>query len=238
MPRINVFLIVVMIALVAGACAGKPPRAEADAAENAFLAAKAAGPCAPLEYASAEKALAEARTLMREKKYEEAKRYFLVAENKSKEAQSAAANNKDCQKPEAAPAPAPLSVSATEPVALSELSGPQDIGFELKPVYFDFNSDELSGDSKLTLEQNAAWMKNFPDIKVVLEGNADKRGSTEYNLSLGERRAQAVRQYLAALQVNPDMLGVLSYGEERPILDAETEEAFAANRRVEFRKTR
>lgn len=226
----------VALVIAAYGCAAKPPRAEADAAENAFVAAKEAAPCAPIAYASAEKALADARTFMRQKKYEEAKRYFAVAKEKSEEAQKQAAANTDCKpKPDVPPALTPVAGSGEAPV-LSEGLSPKDIGFELKTVYFAFNSDELSADSKTTLERNATWMKNFSATKVVLEGHADKRGSTEYNLSLGERRASAVRKYLTILQVNPDNLEVVSYGSERPARDEDNEEAYSLNRRVEFRK--
>lgn len=219
-------------ALFVVACAEKPPRAEADSAEDAFLAAKLGEKCASLEYASAEKALAQARTLMREKKYKEAKQYFAVAKERSEVAKKKAGENPECQEKKAEPAlPAP-------PQSVVPVSGvgTSDPNYVLQTIHFLFNSDELTEESRGILEKNAEWMKKFTTVKVVLEGHCDKRGSTQFNLSLGERRAQNVRKFLQALQVNPDLIDIVSYGKERPISEADSEAAYAENRRVEFKK--
>ncbi len=122
-----------------------------------------------------------------------------------------------------------------EEAPVGEFANPD---FELKMVQFPFNSDEITEESMSVLRDNAAWMVNFPENKVVLEGHCDNRGSTQYNLSLGERRANAVKRFLSTLGVNPDNLDILSYGEEKPLIDEETENAYSSNRRVEFRKRR
>lgn len=222
-----------LAALLLFGCAEKPPRAEADAAEDAFLAAKLGEKCATLEYASAEKALAQARTLMREKKYKDAKQYFAVAKERSEVAQKKSAENPECQEKKALAAVLPPQPQSPTPVSGLNVNDPN---FLLQSIHFPFNSDELSEESRGILEKNAEWMKKFSKIKVVLEGHCDKRGSTEFNLSLGERRAQNVRKFLQALQVNPDLIDIVSYGEERPQNEADNDAAYAENRRVEFKK--
>jgi peptidoglycan-associated lipoprotein len=103
----------------------------------------------------------------------------------------------------------------------------------LKTVYFDLNSSDLSADARQTLGANAAWLKGH-NVKITIEGHCDKRGSTEYNLALGERRAYIVRNYLKSLGVNPDRMAIISYGEEKPLDYSESEGSLAKNRRAEF----
>ena len=104
----------------------------------------------------------------------------------------------------------------------------------LQPVYFTFNSTEFSEEAKATLERNAEWIMSHPDTFIVIEGHCDDRGSTEYNLALGERRAVSVKKYLVRLGVEPNRLGVVSYGEEKPIAFGRGESDHQVNRRAEF----
>jgi peptidoglycan-associated lipoprotein len=105
----------------------------------------------------------------------------------------------------------------------------------LETVYFAFDSAELSDQSLRTIEQNAEWLEEHPDYHVVVEGHTDERGTTEYNLSLGARRAKAVREHLVRLGVDGERVRTISYGEERPRETGSGETAWAANRRGEFR---
>ncbi|MDC0149279.1 peptidoglycan-associated lipoprotein Pal [Rhodospirillales bacterium] len=98
-------------------------------------------------------------------------------------------------------------------------------------VFFALNSSELSAQARASLEKQAAWIKRFGGIRVVLEGHADERGTREYNLALGERRANAAKDYLVALGVNPSRVKTLSYGKERPAALGHNEAAWAQNRR-------
>ena len=82
--------------------------------------------------------------------------------------------------------------------------------------------------------KNAAWMKANPDVTVQIEGHCDARGSTEYNLALGERRARAVKAYLVSIGVIASHLTIISYGKEKPLVAGTTEAAYAANRRANF----
>jgi len=105
----------------------------------------------------------------------------------------------------------------------------------LAPVYFDFDSARLSDEALATLEANARWLREHPEFRVVVEGHCDERGTTEYNLNLGARRARSIRDHLVRLGVEPDRIETISYGEERPVDPGHTESAWARNRRGEFR---
>lgn len=105
-------------------------------------------------------------------------------------------------------------------------------------VYFDFDKFEIKSDYRTVLKENAAVLKKFPSIRVLVEGHCDARGTAEYNLALGERRARAVKEYLMVLGVPASQLEVVSYGEERPAVDGMTEAAWAKNRRAEFKVIR
>jgi peptidoglycan-associated lipoprotein len=104
----------------------------------------------------------------------------------------------------------------------------------LEKIYFDFDSASLSESARAALAKNAALLQKVSSAKVSIEGNCDERGSAEYNLALGERRAKAAQQYLITSGVKPDRLSVISYGKEKPAVQGGTESAWAKNRRDEF----
>ena len=99
-------------------------------------------------------------------------------------------------------------------------------------VFFKYDSAVLNGEATRILDGQAAWLLSYPDVNVTIEGHADERGTREYNLALGDRRANAVRNYLVALEVPSTRILTISYGEERPIVAESTEEAYARNRRA------
>jgi peptidoglycan-associated lipoprotein len=101
-------------------------------------------------------------------------------------------------------------------------------------VFFDFDKSDLKPEGRRTVEALAAWMNNFPATTITIEGHADERGTREYNLALGERRANAVYDYLLALGVQANRLRTISYGKERPAVLGSNEEAWAQNRRGVF----
>ncbi len=103
------------------------------------------------------------------------------------------------------------------------------------PVYFAFDQSALTGKATESLGKIGALMKENERITVVIEGHTDERGTNEYNLALGERRALAVRDYLVSYGINGSRLSVLSYGEEKPAVQGSNEEAWSKNRRAEFR---
>ncbi len=99
-------------------------------------------------------------------------------------------------------------------------------------VFFAFDSAVLDDAARQTLERQAAWLKQFPAVSVTIEGHCDERGTREYNLALGERRATAVKNYLVALGISPDRIRTISYGKERPADPGHDETAWALNRRA------
>ena len=101
-------------------------------------------------------------------------------------------------------------------------------------VYFDFDASLLNADSKTALDANAAIMSQYADVKVEVQGNADERGTTDDNLALGQKRADAVLKYLLARGISSSRVKVVSYGEERPAATGDSETAYAQNRRAEF----
>lgn len=104
----------------------------------------------------------------------------------------------------------------------------------LETVRFDYDSAELSDAARASLQKNATWMQRWTSTRVTIEGHADSRGTSEYNLSLGERRATAVRDYMVSLGVDASRLNTVSLGEERPLCTEETESCWAQNRRGQF----
>jgi peptidoglycan-associated lipoprotein len=105
-------------------------------------------------------------------------------------------------------------------------------GTQLTPVYFAFDSAELSAEARQALVKDAAWLTANPQVKITVEGHCDERGSDEYNLALGEQRAQAVQAYLTTLGVGMDRIATISYGEEFPAVPGHDEAAWAMNRRA------
>ena len=130
----------------------------------------------------------------------------------------------------------------TRPLDASGLSGEEipstmdatTEGGPLDDIYFDYDQEQLREDARATLQQNAQWLRSRTGTKVRIEGNADDRGTIEYNLALGQRRADAVRAYLASLGVNTADVEVISYGEEKPAVDGTDESSWAQNRRADF----
>ncbi|GAB6193628.1 OmpA family protein [Desulfocastanea catecholica] len=104
----------------------------------------------------------------------------------------------------------------------------------LSPIYFDFDQAGVSPAMTDVLITNAEYLKTIPDTMVTIEGNSDERGTNEYNLALGERRAINTRQYLINLGIAADRMRTLSYGEERPLFLGQDEDAYSMNRRVDF----
>ena len=101
-------------------------------------------------------------------------------------------------------------------------------------VFFDFDKSDLRPEARATVEALAAWLSNYPATTIGIEGHCDERGTREYNLALGERRANSVHDYLVALGIDPNRLSTISYGKERPAVLGSTEEAWSQNRRGVF----
>lgn len=141
----------------------------------------------------------------------------------------------------AAPAPTPVpvtivpeptpAVAAAEPtVTVDELNRR---GY-LVDAFFDFDQYAIRPDQRATLDRDAVWLRKQATVKIVVEGHCDERGTAQYNMALGERRAQAVKEYLASLGIDSSRIQVVSYGKERPFATGHDDKAWAENRRGHF----
>lgn len=104
----------------------------------------------------------------------------------------------------------------------------------LQMIHFDFDKYAIRADAQPVLERNAEWLKKFKTVKILAEGHCDERGTEEYNLALGERRARSATNYLIALGISADRIKIISYGKSQPITDRHNEAAWQKNRRAQF----
>jgi peptidoglycan-associated lipoprotein len=120
------------------------------------------------------------------------------------------------------------------PVATHEPTLQEQFDNEVKDAFFDYDKADIRADAREALSQTAQFLRSHPQVKVVVEGHCDERGSTEYNLALGDRRAASAKQYLVSLGIGADRMETVSYGKERPFCTASTEECWQQNRRAHF----
>lgn len=132
-----------------------------------------------------------------------------------------------------ASATARVTVAAAAPPA-AELTMDQLFAKEVRDAYFDFNKADIRSDARDALAKTADFLRNYPRERVTIEGHCDERGSTEYNLALGDRRASAVKQYLVSLGISADRLNTVSFGKEKPFCMQTTEDCYQQNRRGHF----
>lgn len=107
--------------------------------------------------------------------------------------------------------------------------------FVSEKVFFEFDDSSLTDSARDALRDKVEWLRNHPDACVIIEGHCDERGTDEYNLALGSRRAESVKDFLTKAGIDGSRLTTISYGEERPAVKGQNEEAWAKNRRAEFR---
>lgn len=141
------------------------------------------------------------------------------------------------QQPKNAPSKGAPS-SSTSQSSLSQLQKGQGVGTPatspLKDIYFDFDRADLRPDARETLKANGDWLKNNPAATVQIEGHCDERGTSEYNLALGAKRAQSAKDYLVTLGVQERRISTISYGEEIPVCTEHNEECWQKNRHDRF----
>ncbi|QXE90521.1 peptidoglycan-associated lipoprotein Pal [Geomonas subterranea] len=125
-------------------------------------------------------------------------------------------------------------VVAQEPVRETQKAPAGDLQGQLQKIYFNFDSSDLSEDSRNTLTKNAEYLSRQSSVKIRIEGNCDERGSDDYNMALGERRAKAAKDYLVNLGISSERIATISYGEEKPVDSGHDEAAWSKNRRDEF----
>ena len=144
--------------------------------------------------------------------------------------------------PQAAPAPPPPAPAPPPPAPAPPPPAPAPVvkpsefapNPNLKTVYFDFDKYDIRPNDAKTLDGNAAWLKTNANNLVLIEGHCDERGTNEYNLALGEKRAKAAMNYLVAQGVQASRITIISYGKERPVCTEKTEACWAQNRRDNF----
>ena len=102
-------------------------------------------------------------------------------------------------------------------------------------IYFDTDSSNVNADARYILDAQARWLNNFPKTSITVEGHADERGTREYNLALGDRRASAVKNYLIAIGIDPRRINTISYGKEQPVIVGTGSQSWAQNRRSQTR---
>lgn len=124
-----------------------------------------------------------------------------------------------------------------EEIVAAEPAPAMDLSTVLETVYFDYDKYELRQDTRESLSRNAEWLKSNSDLQLQIGGHTDERGTEEYNLALGDRRAASVKNYLVSLGVDESRLVTVSFGEEMPADSGHGEEAWSQNRRAEFRIT-
>jgi len=129
-------------------------------------------------------------------------------------------------------APAPVPPPTQQAMRQPELGPAAELAQIGDRVLFDTDKSDLTPGARATVDKQAAWMKKYANVTVTIEGHCDERGTREYNLALGERRAIAVKNYLVALGVPPSRIRTISYGKERPAVVGSTEQAWAQNRRA------
>ncbi|MBI3811395.1 MAG: peptidoglycan-associated lipoprotein Pal [Nitrospirae bacterium] len=130
-------------------------------------------------------------------------------------------------KPEPAPSP---KVEETPVAREAEMPAEKGLG----DAFFDYDKYTIRDDARAELEKNAGWLKSNPKARVKIEGYCDERGTNEYNLALGERRARAVKRFLVSLGVDGGRLSIISYGEEHPVCMEHNEVCYSKNRRAHF----
>ncbi len=223
------------LALLLAACGGRPTKVLSEA-DGALADAKLAEKCAPEEYAAAKKMLEKANKLADEGKNDEAEKAAKAAKKLALAARNKAMLRKEeCEKP----AQQTTGVDPNEFIDQNTTPAVEAENLEgLKTIYFDYDAFDLSPEARDVLARNVAWLKKNPGQHLVIAGHCDKRGSTEYNLALGEKRAQVVRRYLESLGIDASRMSIISYGEEQPADYGESDESLRLNRRAEFKASK
>ena len=149
-----------------------------------------------------------------------------------------------CQpKPPPEPIPQTIEPPPEEPVVVEEVEEVEDEVVErlvanFQRVYFELNSSDLNEESKAALDENIVILQKELDVRIEIQGHADERGTTEYNVALGEKRAEKVSQYIKVQGISDSRIQVVSFGEEKPVAYGAGESIWSKNRRCEFRVVR
>jgi len=229
------FLAFLLAAVVAAGCAKRQQLTKSETDQLEAVAAKIAKAeqmgameCAPKELAYAQAEYAHARHEAHES-WENAQPYIRKADKAADELLEKTRRCLEAKQPK--PAPPPVE---TAPPAPAPAPAPAEEAMKFENIRFDFDKAFLREDAKPILQAVAAYMKKNPGAKILIEGHCDERGTSEYNMALGDRRAHSVKKYLEGLGVQRSRLSTISYGEERPLDPGHDEAAWAKNRRAVF----
>lgn len=217
----------VTMACLLAACGGKAPTDAMDAAQAAVDGAAESERCAESEFRAARNLLEQAQQAYADRDWDRARQLAEAAEAQAARAnEMAAANAEDCERVNEMTDQLGDDTDGDDDRARTSF---QDEDYTLDRIYFPFNQSSLTDEARETLASHADHLTRNGDIEIIIEGHCDERGSTEYNLALGERRARAVADYLQRLGVAMDRMRPVSYGEEMPIGSDNDR-----NRRAEF----
>jgi peptidoglycan-associated lipoprotein len=219
MSKNKSLILFLLLTLTVGFGCAKKPDQELSSAEEALRAAQEAGAqeLAPEEYEAAEKLIERARELISQGKYDEARELLSQAKAKAEEAKNKAE-------------------FAKQEKNLEELRQgiPQVTGLGIQDIFFDYDRSNITTDARPVLDNNASILRNNANVNVVIEGYCDIRGTDEYNLALGQRRAESAKDYLVRLGISPSKIQAVSRGETTQWAEGTTEEAYQQNRRAHF----
>ena len=215
-----------VLAAALSGCASLPKKAMDDA-EKALREAVVVSECAQEEFRAAEEMMVQAKALVEQGDYEEAEIKAKLAKQLAEKAQKAGEDRwEECQK-----------AKNVKPIEVVEAKDDIDNIFKdgrLGTVFFDYDEATLTAEAQSVLQKNAEWMRRNQEARVQIEGHCDERGTTEYNIALGERRAVTVRKYLVQLGIESSRLSIISFGAEQPLVTGNSEGSFLRNRRAEF----
>ena len=228
---IFIVLLIAIASLLFTACSPEPPEQERLLAEKAFRNAAVGKDCDKENYLAAEALLKKAREAVNNKEYDKAKELFIAVKKKS----DAIAEYYRSHPDECMPKKEEDDSSGASDDVAEEVEDPaSDPNMELPIIHFEFNESAIRSEDMELVERVARWLSNFEEISLQIEGHADERGSIDYNMSLGEKRAREVMNKLIQLGIARNRLRIISYGEERPANSAHNESAWDENRRAEF----
>ena len=235
----NFCVVAVFVFTMICSCAENPPKDERELAEKAFADAEAGKDCDRENYLAAEELLNQAREEINKKNYDKAKELFKAVKEKSEAIAKYYREHPDeCMKDKDKKGSGDDGSIKEEEISSKVLDpkvDPTNPDMEFQVVHFEYNEYAVLAEDLPKIELMAQWMINFPERVVRIEGHADERGSVDYNLSLGEKRAMEVKNKLIQAGIDSARIKIVSYGEERPIDPASNEEAWFKNRRAEFK---
>ena len=232
----------VMFGLIGGlvGCGGAQAARDKLSRADSLLSSMRKLKCPHRSIGLAERAYARSRQLLDEGRYDEAARHADVARAHAKEAQESIKRNPCEVEEKPQPDPTPEVTPVAEDYQADENVDPYTAHEEdnLQTVFFEFDSFSLNAEARGVVDANLEWIRAHPNVKLSLEGHCDQRGTREYNLALGDKRAQSVVRYLEDAGIHPSRIGFTSFGSDMPISHIDSAEGHRQNRRVEFKVAR